>query len=476
MNIFPNWRKPLVFGLLKAQSSPIIDELRFVRSIEWKSVEEVRKIQNSRLEALLLHAWENTEYYREVLSDCGVVVDGEVHLEQFSSIPCLTKDIIRDEATRLRAKSLPEGRKPYFNRTGGSTGNPMEFWQDSYYYAVNVATKFYHFEMLGKQVGESEMKLWGSERDLFTDSSSWKVKLRNYLYNRSIQSCLSLSEDGIRSIVERINRVKPKNIWAYVDAAYTIAEFVNRSGLRVHPPAAIFCSGGTLHPPMAESIGKAFGCPAVNFYGSREMGDVACECKEKAGLHISSHSHYVEVVDSEEMPVVEQEGDLLLTSLANYTMPFIRYRIGDRGKLTDKKCPCGRGFPLLESVLGRSMESFITAKGEVISPIFLFFATLTCITPGLVWKFQLVQDDYSHVTIKIIENPGANRDQLESDLEKIADKMRSVLGQDCVLKHEIVQDLPPTDSGKYLHTVCKIPAPDASTAGPGGTTMKKVEL
>ena len=60
--MFLNWRKLIVFGLLRAQGSPIIDELKFIRSIERKSPEEIREIQNNRLSGLLRHAWENTEY------------------------------------------------------------------------------------------------------------------------------------------------------------------------------------------------------------------------------------------------------------------------------------------------------------------------------------------------------------------------------------------------------------------------------
>ena len=88
-----NWRKPIMLGVLKATNSPIPGELRFIRSIERKSREEILDLQNQRLTALLQHAWKHTDYYREVLSDCGVVRDGKVDLDRFEDIPFLTKDI-----------------------------------------------------------------------------------------------------------------------------------------------------------------------------------------------------------------------------------------------------------------------------------------------------------------------------------------------------------------------------------------------
>jgi phenylacetate-CoA ligase len=452
-----NWRKLLVFGVLRATGSPIPDELRLLRSIERKSSDEVRELQRRRLAMLLRHAWENTEYYRDILSESGVVRDGKVDLDQFENIPFLTKDIIRRQGERLRARTLPQGRKPYANRTGGSTGEPVAYWQDSYYWDINVATKLYHFEVLGKEVGELEMKIWGSDRDFVTETSSWKPKLKNFLYNRKILKCSRLAEGDIHSIVNDINRFRPKSLWGYIDGLYTIAAYVNRHGLEVHPPAAVFGGGGTLFPHMEQAVQTAFQAPAINFYGSREMGDVACECREKGGLHVSSHSHYVEVVDRHGKPVLEEDGDIVLTSLHNYAMPFIRYRIGDRGRLTARTCACGRCFPLLETVMGRSMESFITPEGAVVSPIYLITMIGASLRPGFVKKLQLVQEDYRHVLLKVMLESGVSQTEIRAHLDPISEKIRSVMGEHCAVSYAFVDDIPPTHSGKYLYTVCKLP-------------------
>jgi phenylacetate-CoA ligase len=456
--MFINWRKPLVFFLLKAQGSRIPGELKFVRSVEWNSSEEIREIQNQRLTRLLLHAWENTEYYRRVLSECGVVRNGTVDLDRFEDIPFLTKDILRSEGSRLKAKHLPKGRKAYVNRTGGSTGEPLEFWQDSYYNAVNVANKLYHFGMLGKETGELEMKIWGSERDHFVDTSGWFTKLRNFIYNRKIENCVRLSEQNICLIIGNINRFKPKVIWAYLGGVYAIADYANRNDLELHSPTAVAVGATTLYPHMEEAIEKAFHSCVINYYGSREMGAVACQCKEKAGLHITSHSHRVETIDKNCKSVFEEDGNIVVTSLTNYAMPFIRYWIGDRGRLTDKKCPCGRGFPLLESVSGRSLETFINSKGEYVSPVSLISTIgYTFLDPGFVKKFQLVQDDYSYITVKTILEPGISREEIQPDLDNISKKIQLVMGEECIVSYDFVDRIPLTKSGKYLYTVCNIP-------------------
>jgi phenylacetate-CoA ligase len=449
--------------LARITGSPIPRELGLLRSVEYSSPSEINRLHEERLIQLLRHAWENTDYYRVVLGDCGVVRENTVDLDCFHKIPFLTKEVIRREGPRLRAKNLPKGRKPYVNRTGGSTGEPVEYWQDSYYWDNNVATKIYHFEVLGKQLGESELKVWGSDRDIFQETGSWTAIIKNFLYNRRIRTCSRLSDTDMKAIVDEINRFRPKSIWGYIDGAYMIADYVNRSGVAVHSPVAVFGGGGTLFPHMSEAIKRAFHAPAVNIYGSREMGEIACECAELAGLHICTLSHRVEVIDGNAMPVIDQEGDLIVTSLHNYTMPFIRYRIGDRGRLTDRSCRCGRGFPLLDSLTGRSMESFVTADGAVVSPIYLITSVGTAFEPEMVKKFQIVQEDYSRVTLKIVLRAGVAQDKIERDIDAVSAKICGVMGQDCRVVPEFVEDIPPTQSGKYLYTVCKLQTPGYSS-------------
>ena len=456
-----NWRKPILQLALNLRQKEVARQLDFVRSVSKKSADGIREVQNDRLTALLLHAWEQTEYYREILSDCSVVRDGEVFLDNFSKIPFLTKDILGEEGARLKARVLPPGRTEFLNRTGGSTGQPCEYWQDSVYDAGNMADKLFHFEQMGKALGEPEMKIWGSDRDLMRDTSGLAVKIRNFVYNRRVENCSLLSDERIDEIVDSVNRFRPRLIWGYIDGMFAISEYVLKKGLKIHAPAAVFCGGGTFFPLMQEAIEKAFRCPAINYYGSREMGAVACRCESGGSMHITSHTHVVEVVDSAENPIFDQDGDLILTSLTNYAMPFIRYKIGDRGCMASKMCSCGQGFPILTSVSGRSMESFITSEGALVSPIFLITMIGTSLRAGLIKKFQLIQEDFALVRLKVIPATD-DRSEIDEALNTIDGKLRKMMGDGCTIEHEFVEVLPRTPSGKYLYTMRNIP--DAKVA------------
>src|SRR5262249_39788574 len=158
-------RRPVLRSLIRFCKRDVVRELELIQSLERKSPAAVRAVQEERLARLLHHAWQHTDYYHEVLEGCGAVRNGRVNLARFEDIPFLTKDIVRQQQQRLRARELPDSRKAFRNRSGGSTGAPLEFFQDNVYWAGTIANRTYHFSLAGKQLGERELKIWGHEAD-----------------------------------------------------------------------------------------------------------------------------------------------------------------------------------------------------------------------------------------------------------------------------------------------------------------------
>jgi phenylacetate-CoA ligase len=447
-----NWRKPVILSLLRVSGSGVPGELSLIREIE-RSAERIAETQRARLLGLLRHAWAQVPYYHDVLESCGAVRDGRVDLDRFPDIPFLTKDIIRAEGDRLRAKALPRGRKAFSNASGGSTGEPVRFWQDSGYWDTTIAVRTYHFSTVGKQLGEREMKIWGNERDLFEGTLGWKATLQNWAYNRRFEQCWHLPETQILKILRDIDRWKPSLLWCYRDGIDAVAKYVVEHGLRPHTPAAVVLGGATVYPYMVEVIEGAFRAPAISAYGSREVGAVACQCLERAGHHIATHANVVETIDAAGRTVVGQDGELVITPLSNYAMPFLRYRIGDRGKLTDGRCPCGRGFPLLESLSGRMVEVLLNAKGEQVDPIYFIQLLAVIFNRGFVRKFQVMQDEDGALTLNVVLETGVTREAAQPNLDVVVDKIRLVMGAGFPIEIRFVDDIPLSASGKFPYVV-----------------------
>jgi phenylacetate-CoA ligase len=59
-----------------------------------------------------------------------------------------------------------------------------------------------------------------------------------------------------------------------------------------------------------------------------------------------------------------EEGELVVTVLANRTHPFLRYNLRDIGRLSTEPCSCGRSFPVLSTISGRADDLIVLADGR----------------------------------------------------------------------------------------------------------------
>ena len=445
-----NWRKPLIFGLLHLTRSKIPHYLKEIKELQYKSKAEIENYQDERLNKILLHAYETVPYYNKNLKESEVVIDGNVNLANFSRIPILTKEIIRQEGNNLYSNDY-KSRKPYENTSGGSTGEPVKFIQDKYYDDWNIATKIYYNRVLGKDVGEKELKFWGSERDIIKGNLTAKDRAINYLYNRIFFNSYNLNEENITKLVDIHNKSKPSCYWSYEDAAFEFSKIVIDKNIKLYPPKFIMTTINPLTDVARKSIEKAFQCPVYDQYGSREVGSVACQCNKKKALHTFPWFNFVEILDKSDREVKSgEEGRIIITNLGNYSMPLIRYDVGDVAISAGyMECGCNRNFFSIEKILGRTLGYFKKRDGSLIHSHYivqrLFFKKW-------IKRFQIIQDDFEHIIIRI-EKEGK---PIKKDLEDIINKTKILMGDECGVKFEFVDEIEPTKSGKYLYTLCEV--------------------
>jgi len=446
--------KFLTMGLLKFDGSQLPSVLKFLRSREYQPLESNEKIQKKRLKKLLIHCYENVPYYHDVLVESGVMVGNEVDLTKFSNIPVLTKEIIREHFEDLKSKDTDE-RKWYLNTSGGSTGEPVKFLQDNVSWDHGMAGKWFFSTFAGKDISDKEVKLWGSERDVLKGSIGFKAKIKNMIFNRVLLNSFRMSESDMREYVKTINKKKPVIIEAYVQSIYELSKFIKNNNLEIHSPPGIITSAGTLYPEYQQLIEEVFGTKVYNRYGSREVGDMACSCEKGEGLHLNLFHQYIEILDDKGEPCKPGEiGQIHVTTLNNYVMPLIRYQIGDMAiPAENEQCSCGRGLPLIKGVVGRQIDVFKTKNGRVVPGEFFIHFIGVVYNKDFISKFQVVQKDYESVVIRLVL-----RDEIKfgSYKKKIIDSIKDVMGQDCKVEFEFVEDIEPTKSGKYRYTISEV--------------------
>ena len=434
-----NWRKPTIFALLYLSGSKIPRNLKIIQKLAKSSKREIKKYQEEKLKKILLHAYKNVPYYHQVLAESGVITkSGKVDLKKFFNIPTLTKDIIRKEGKNLHSSDYKR-RGHYKNTSGGSTGEPVVFIQDKEYEDVNViANKIYFNRMLGKEPGEREINLWGSDRDIKRNSQGFKNDLINILYNRRFLNAFELSDKKLDHFIKIINAFKPISIWSYVESLDEISKYVEEKNMRMYSPKFIITTAGTLYPEMKERAQRVFNCPIINQYGSREVGPIAIQCLQRVGLHVFPWSHYLEIID----------GEVVVTCLTNFSMPLIRYKIGDEATKSKKvTCKCGTPTLFFKDIKGRTISHFIKETGEKIHGqyfIHLFYYR------DWVKKFQIVQNEINQIECKIVGKKNG------FEMYKISRNIKRIMGNNCQVKFCFLKEIRPLDNGKFIYTICKL--------------------
>ncbi len=158
----------------------------------------------------------------------------------------------------------------------------------------------------------------------------------------------------------------------------------------------------------------------------------------------------VEILDTNDNPVNEGEnGRIIVTNLANFSMPLIRYEIGDVGAMSGITCACGRGSKMLKTVTGRTTDHFRKKDGTIIHGEYF---THLFYFKDWVKKFQVVQKDYDLIEIKIV----LDGEKEEKDITQIKKDIGVIMGNDCKIKFSYVDAVEESASGKYRYTMSEV--------------------
>src|SRR6185437_9633099 len=283
----------------------------------------------------------------------------------------------------------------------------------------------------GYRFGYPLVKIWGSERDLFEGSEARRTRILRWLRNEHWFNAFRMSPAQMRDCLTRIDRLRPVLVLGYAESLVDLARLMLREGLSVHKPRAVMSAAGPLDPDARHAVEQAFQAPVFDRYGSREVGDVACECESHNGLHVCMPTHHVEILLPDGRPAAPGErGELVVTLLINYSMPLLRFRIGDVSAWRGEPCPCGRVWPLLERVTGRVSDIFLRADGTHVHGEYfthLFYSL------GWVRKFQVMQEALEQVDVRIVpvDEAGDPADRFRPALDAVRRKIRLVMGETC---------------------------------------------
>ncbi len=414
---------------------------------QWLTADAIRELQLSRLQNFLRNVQMHVPYYRNMFVKLGIDPDAIANLEQLAQLPLLTKADIRANLQDLVADDAQGLAK--FN-TGGSSGEPLIFFIGKQRVSHDVAAKWRATRWWGVDIGDPEAVIWGSPIEL---SSQDKIRFwRDKLLRTHLIPAFEMSPEKLDGFIAQIQQIKPKMLFGYPSALAHIASHAEKKGIALNNLGikVAFVTSERLYDHQRQKIELVFGCSVANGYGGRDAGFIAHQCPQ-GGMHITAEDIIVEIVDPQgQVLPIGQLGEIVVTHLATRDFPFIRYRTGDMGILSDKPCPCGRGLPMLEEIQGRTTDFVVAQDGTVLHGLALIYV-LRDITG--VDAFKITQDSLDQTTVQIVRTTAYDQPVAE---ERIVGEFKKRLGTKVNVLIQYTDTIAKETSGKFRYVISHV--------------------
>ncbi len=436
--------------LVKKQGSKELAILADLQRCEKMSADELNSIRIERLRDILEHAAEFVPFYKRRFAESGFSPAAVTDFSDLQKIPVLTKKDIQENRETLISTAYKR-QDLIANRTGGSTGSPLQFYHDKLRWDVRQAATIRHNLWAGHRVGHKVAILWGHQTDL-SAFKTLKARLRNIFVDRLlICDSSSFSDASLQQFALDYQRFRPDVILAYANSLALVVDFMKANSIELPPPESIITSAEVLTSDNREKIEAYFGTKIFDRYGARETSVIASECSAHDGMHIGSEYLHLEFVDGNRPVTSGESGDILVTILGNHAFPFIRYKIGDVGApAVVSQCSCGVTLPKMQVVAGRTTDFLLAPDGRKVSGAALTIY-LAARIPG-VRQAQIIQREKLKLIFNLVVDAGF--DQVSRQL--IEERVRHFFGNSMGVEYRYVDEIPREASGKYRFSICEL--------------------
>ncbi|NQU18523.1 phenylacetate--CoA ligase family protein [bacterium] len=413
-------------------------QLYKMRKYLWLNPTQLKELQKHKLKALVTHSYDKVPYYKR-LFDCADIKPEDIKsVDDLRKIPITSRETLQAlpmEEIVTKGTSIAQCINL---RTSGSTGRPLNIFiriRDQ-----RSPRRLYDLRMHFENGRKLKDKVFAITMPYNFLQKQW---FHPWLYRLTILREKYMSEnENTDSILNELSFYKPDIILSYPSIIKEVALRIEGRKIKGINPRTIFSTGEILSKKDRVFISSTLKTEVFDYYACNECGIIAWECKTHNGYHIDSDNVIVELVKNN-MPVpIGEEGEVVITAFNNYTMPFIRYRLGDIAVFSNERCPCGRSFPLIKVLKGRVADNLILPDGRKVS-YHLLINKLDSIM-GIV-MYQIIQEKLDKVKIQIVRNEKFSSDTVS----QVKEKCEETLGSGIDLAVEIVEDIPRSETAKY---------------------------
>ena len=375
---------PTIHNVLGKKRFKYSRELDITRISE--SREQILEEQWGKLCTLVNYSYSHVLYYRNLFKRLGILPEDIKTREDYEKLPILTKrDITMNRANLLSDEYNMKGLRE--TASGGSTGTPVTFFANKSHMEYGLASAYQFWKHAGLGFGERCVVLWGEVIDAPLVPRLW-VSFSRWLQRRYHFNVFEMNDEVFEKWDKRIRNLKPKALAGYHTALAAFADFYRRKNL--HPPTFSLIISQSEKVTHRELIEEVFNCRMFDFYGSRETPGLACECSNGL-MHQAADICYMEFVSRGHF---NDAFSIVITPLTLFSMPLLRYEIGDLGAPEQKECRCGSSLPVMKLMYGRLLDTMEISSKKIHTSIFPHL-----LKDFPVSQYQVIQTERDCITI-----------------------------------------------------------------------------
>ncbi|MEM2291979.1 MAG: phenylacetate--CoA ligase family protein [Nitrososphaerota archaeon] len=406
------------------------------------------EIRWKKFKFMLKYAYENVPFYHRKFKHVGIKPDDIRSENDLAKIPFTTKFEIQTSPFEDVVSKTVNIDRCIKTTTSGSTGIPLTVVSD------RVAEDF-SFAVWARAMLENGLRPL-VDRMATIRHPKYLQQKKDFVGMLWARRRKQISVfDSAEQQLEILEDFKPDVIKGYSSSLAILADLCKKRGSLVKP-RLVFTGADFLTAKNRALIKSAFGCELFDYYGCIEFSLLAWECGEHVGYHINVENVLVEFIKDGEAVAPLERGEIVCTSLVNYAMPLIRYRLGDVGVPLNDQCPCGRTLPLIKIVEGRVDDFLTTLDGRIISgQIFSENYPFEDWEKEGIKQFRVIQERRDKLTLKVAVRRGVFNEV--PVLEKAKRKLQEVFGEDMNIEFQVVDELEKDPSGKIRIAISKVP-------------------
>jgi len=402
--------------------------------------ENIVNNQDITIKSIIQHACNNTPYYAQKYAQ---YLTGHIPDLHIGKLPILCKDEVVQHRDEMLMRSIDK-RSVSIGNTGGSTGKPVSFYYDRHKHELMRAGMCRSYMWSGWKPGQKILNFWGARQDI-PQGNCLSKKYQDYIAAEKTILAYGYTEAQLNAWAKFIQNWKPVLLQGYASILAELARYIIDNQLAM--PASIlgvYSTAEVLNDWQRKLMEQAFNCKVYNQYGSREIPNIACECSH-GNQHVFTDMVYLESHQ------INNEERLIVTSLTNRTMPFIRYDIGDSGRLKEGVCPCGSPFPMMEIGMCRSNDLIKTSSGKSLHPS--SFNRLLYGKTGI-RQYQYIQTELDKITLNIVSHGQLAAEEINA----LKESMRKEVDANMSLEVNQVDEIRRSISGKHRFVICNLPS------------------